>query len=499
METYENEIQDDEEVTLVDALGQQLNAAPWYISSVGIHCILFLILLMIPVNIKDREERIVQIQVSTVEPIDDIEIEPIVDPIDTPIEPKDIIEDTIVVDEPIVNVENIEISDKIETEDDMESENALGDPDNISSVDSEYVGKPALMGVGSSGNSGGGGVFGDRTGGGKRITTRTNGGTPKTKDAVKFGLKWLVSHQEADGSWSSVDHEGTKNVDVAVTSLALLALLGDGNSSKFGPYKTNVRRATAWLKYQQKESGLVGEYRYQHPIAGMALAEAFGMGDKTTRDAAVKALELSIKSQNTSGGWDYNPNSNRSDTSVTGWFIMQLKSAKVSGLHVESEVFEKATDYIQRATTKPNSVADKCSTSYSSNGEVKRGGGSQSMTAVGMTCLQFLGLGKGDEQVIGLANSSITSKINPNSIDFYKVYYQALGFFQTGVKDKYWKEFVDPFRVSMTSAQVKDGTVQELKGSWNPDKHHCAVGGRVLSTALGCLSMEVFYRYNVVK
>ena len=61
----------------------------------------------------------------------------------------------------------------------------------------------------------------------------------------------------------------------------------------------------------------------------MALCEAYGMTqDRELREPAQKAIDFIIKSQDPSrGGWRYRPQEG-SDTSVTGWQLMALKSPR---------------------------------------------------------------------------------------------------------------------------------------------------------------------------
>jgi hypothetical protein len=493
IEYEEDEIED---VTLKAAVMAQFSQAPWYCSSIAVHTVILLILLLLPVAHDQTNHRRIVITTEIVE-------EPIVEDIDEPdpdLETKDpevTDPENLKLDEVIIKTTDIQISDHFETDDDMDTDTALGDPDNISDVDHEFIGTPSLMGVGNSGGKGGGGRFGFRTGGGRGDKVREGGGDRGTESSVNMALRWLAAHQESDGRWNCKKYGGglKHGDDHAVTALALLAFLGAGNSSRFGKYRRNVKAASDWLMNEQK-NGHIGTHRYTSGLTLMAMAETYGMSmDRKYRKSAQAAADWAVKSQCKTGAWDYKPNSDRSDTSVTGWWIMGIKSAKVSGLHIPSETYELALEYIKKATTKAGSV------SYSSNGgAVKAGGGSPRMTAVGLTCLQFLGVDKKNERVKGCADS--TSKINPQpeKFDFYLWYYQALGLFQMGVKSDYWKNFNESMKTSLLTTQVKVGTVQQNKGSWNPDTDKYGPSwGRVGQTAIGALMLEIYYRYKEVK
>ncbi|MGA0059497.1 MAG: hypothetical protein ACO3RU_07915, partial [Planctomycetota bacterium] len=79
--------------------------------------------------------------------------------------------------------------------------------------------------------------------------------------AVERGLQWIASSQAEDGRWDadSANSSGGAVHDVGVTGLALLALLGQGNTPKSGPHAEAVAKGLAWLMGQQDpETGLVG-------------------------------------------------------------------------------------------------------------------------------------------------------------------------------------------------------------------------------------------------
>src|SRR6185503_11519647 len=92
-------------------------------------------------------------------------------------------------------------------------------------------------------------------------------------------------------------------------------------------------------------------------IAGMALAEAAGMGrDSYTKEAAQKALEYSVNIHqcgegSDKRGWRY-AIQQEGDLSNSGWFVMQLKSGKVAGLTIPHGGFEGADWFLNHVEGK---------------------------------------------------------------------------------------------------------------------------------------------------
>jgi hypothetical protein len=80
---------------------------------------------------------------------------------------------------------------------------------------------------------------------------------------------------------------------------------------------------------------------------------------------------------------------------------------------------------------------------------------------------------------------------------FYYWYYGTLGMFQMG--GEHWKAWNQAMKKTLLDNQCKggpmDGSVQDKDGSWDPHSWIDLYGGRVFTTALGALSLEVYYRY----
>lgn len=492
-EELEEEFCEDEDDSLAFALSQQMRSAPWYMGSVGFHIVVFIILMLIPPPSSRSEKPKINIVTEMLkEEVPEFEDPPNVDIVqdDNKLEAEVDTEVQVETNVEIVTTE-LEISTEIEMDNNSEEppseDAALGE---ISDTPA-----PSFMGVGVGGGGGGSGGFGFRAGGNDKKRALARGGGDKgTEASVNLALEWLAAHQEEDGSWDPAKYGGGKWKH-GITSLALLAFLGGGNSTRFGRYRDNVQRAVNWLMSEQKENGMIGSHRYECGIALMAMAESYGMsGDSSIRSSAQAIADYCAKTQSSSGGWEYTPNPTNSDSSVTGWYVMGLKSARVAEIYIDSEVYEKALQnfihgtsasggcYYKKGGASPSDIAP---------------GNSKVLGAVSLTCMQFLGQPREDAKVIACAELASNNPPNSGHVDYYYIYYQALGLFQMGTRSHYWNVFNGPMKDTLLGVQVKDGTVEQLKGSFpfEVDKHGTQFS-RVGTTAIAALTLQVYYRYH---
>lgn len=101
--------------------------------------------------------------------------------------------------------------------------------------------------------------------------------TAAEREAITEGLKWLAEHR-VDGHWIGADAEDQRTA-VLVTGVAMLAMLGDGNTMRSGPHKDPLKTAVVWYRDllnandtflpKDRDDAVV------HAIATTALGEAF--------------------------------------------------------------------------------------------------------------------------------------------------------------------------------------------------------------------------------
>jgi len=93
---------------------------------------------------------------------------------------------------------------------------------------------------------------------------------------------------------------------------------------------------------------------------------------------------------------------------------------------------------------------------------------------------------------------TIPARKMSRNVNFYYWYYATLCMFQVG--GDHWNTWNKNMKSTLITNQRKggplDGTNKDVDGSWDPiGGGHVSYGGRVFSTALGALTLEVYYRY----
>ena len=322
------------------------------------------------------------------------------------------------------------------------------------------------------------------------------GGGLQSRTAVDSALHWLAMHQEADGSWDAAKYEGTDEADLGVTGLAVLAFMGAGNTPRKGEYLRTVAKGLEALLRQQTSDGRIGQKfsLYSHAISTIALAEAYGRTrDERYATAAQKAIAFSEKAVNTDGGWRYQPKTDVSDMSVTAWFVQAFKTAKLANLKFNNTVFSQALTFVDSCTDKGGSKDSSGGVGYTYEANQEYGRGHPALTSAGMMIRQFTGTGVKNHLLV--KGAEITRNLPPDwkKKDFYYWYYATYAMHNMGEEYRLW--WNGKIRDVLLAHQSRE---EPHTGSWDPkeDKWGDKRGGRVYTTALGALCLEVYYRYN---
>jgi hypothetical protein len=316
------------------------------------------------------------------------------------------------------------------------------------------------------------------------------GGTPGSEAAVANGLAWLASHQHNNGGWN-FDHReggkcdcpdfGTAGTTTGATALALLPFLGAGYTHQHGEHQEVVKKGLYYLQGRMRKAPQGGDFMegtmYAQGLTAIALCEAYAMTkDPELRPFAQDAIDYICYAQHTEGGWRYFPGQ-PGDTTVFGWQFMALKSAYLAKLEVPSPVIERASHYL-----------DTVQTNGGANYGYLRPAQDPTPSAVGLLSRMYIGWPHEKPELA--KGVSYLAKLGPSKEDMYFNYYatQVLHHYEGPAWEKWNKEL----REYLIKTQAKNG---HARGSWYfPDKHALS-GGRLYTTAMCVMILEVYYRH----
>jgi hypothetical protein len=334
------------------------------------------------------------------------------------------------------------------------------------------------------------------------------GGTMATQHAVAAALQWLTRHQGEEGNWSfrkytaqctdeSCTGADSAASDAGATGMALLCYLGAGQTHKSrGPYRMNIERGLVWLVRHQEHNGNLGKDcacpMYSHAMATMALCEAFGLsGDRNVGMAAQGAVNFILAAQNKKDcGWGSHAG-DAGDMVATVWQIMALKSAQMAGLNVggsggSGSIFDLAGKWLDAVKTGPNGSQFRAQPGSAAT---------PAASAMGLLCRQYLGAKRTDPLMADGVRYLLKNLPEAKIQDVTYAYYGTLVLHNYSGRE--WDTWNRAVRKLLTGAQTTDSTC--ANGSWDPGKRakeqRVAPAGRLMATALSCLTLEVYYRY----
>jgi hypothetical protein len=327
------------------------------------------------------------------------------------------------------------------------------------------------------------------------------GASPRTEAAVAAALEWLASVQSDDGRWDADafgagretrtlghDRRGAgAQADTGVSGLALLAFLGNGETHLEGKHRETVQHGLEYLLASQAANGsLAGNAEffasmYCHGIATLALSEAYALsGDQRLLPGLKRAMAYTIEAQHHGGGWRYQPY-DAGDMSQFGWQLMALKSAELGGISIPVGTRTRMATFLRSCSSgKSRGLA-----SYRAGDRVSR-----TMTAEALVCRYFLEAENSPAATAEAAAYLLEERPGEGQANYYYWYYGTVAMFQRQGDD--WTRWNAALQSELLNRQRWDGGAV---GSWDPDDQWGGYGGRIYSTSLAALSLEVYYRY----
>ncbi len=334
--------------------------------------------------------------------------------------------------------------------------------------------------------------------------------------AVERGLAWLAKQQQRDGSFPTLPFG-----QPAVSGLCEMAFLAHGHLPSEGKYGEQLSRTVDYVAGCQKQNGLVTlvgprgstitrqvvhdigtTASYNHAIGSLVLSENYSVAGAEVAERLEPVIEKSIEAalemqrwpkrrDVDRGGWRYvdvfsgEEEDFDSDLSVTGWYLMFLRSAKNAGFDVPQEPIDDAVGYVRRCFNPEYGVFQLMATRANRR--------SRGMAGAGILALAHAGQHESTEakaagdwllnydfnQYNALEEFGRTGWVDDRY--HYSAFNCCQGMYQLG--GDYWREFFPPLARTLIANQQPDG-------SWLAESHYADQKyGDAYCTALVLLSL----------
>lgn len=341
----------------------------------------------------------------------------------------------------------------------------------------------------------------------ERGSSREASLTTERRAAIRRACDWLVTKQAPSGEFS------VNRAPVAITSLAVLALMTGGSGIDRGPHGEAVRRGVDWLVRltAKPRAGVKDGYLWQvgdadsrmhgHGYAMLALASGLASADgdaaKDIRRVLALAVRCAEESQTPTGGWGYNPTPSQDhEGSVTVTIAQGLRAAHDAGVRVSSEIVSNGLRYL-RQSQKPDG-----SFKYS----IQQDRSTYALTAAAISSFMLLGRYRGDqddrtriEDGVRFLKQSVHDVLVRPEWPFYGHFYAAWAAWQydgddpadegtsRGRLDPDSKRFYGPWHALVFRALLDQ---QRVEGSWHDDSERFGFPPE-LPTAFAALTLGI--------
>ena len=219
-----------------------------------------------------------------------------------------------------------------------------------------------------------------------------------------------------------------------------------------------------------------------------------------------RALIYLLDMQGEGGGWDYDQRypskradfepSSRNDLSISGWAIMALVAAREANFEIPAENLDRLGAYLHECTR------DNGDAVYANRG-TRAGDRGMAMLAVSNVSRRLLG-----EPVDSWTQQQQLARMSKkppvwsdagtlHGSNMYYWYYGTIAMMLSKDSedgDSRWRQWNIALKRTLLDNQIKSGA---RRGSFDPVGHWAKhSGGRVYSTALCVLNLEIYYRYE---
>jgi len=236
--------------------------------------------------------------------------------------------------------------------------------------------------------------------------------------SIADGLCWLRFHQNPDGSWCYTYPDGTKVESVGVTAMAVMAFLNYGISEE----DSTVAKGLKYILSHQNADGAITSSIHTHIYdTSLAVLALLATNNESYKGVVQKAVSYLIQAQQDEGegasqsdwfygGWGYETGETHwADLSNTQFVLLALHEADQKGwANVPDDVWQKALIFVTRCQNLKQTNPDYAKyddggffynpimNPWVPGGDMKSYG---SMTAAGLWSLICCGLDENDIRV----------------------------------------------------------------------------------------------------
>jgi hypothetical protein len=335
------------------------------------------------------------------------------------------------------------------------------------------------------------------------VASAADGDKP-TETSVQWALRWLKNHQAPDGHWDAksfgsmcklnlCDGAGDMVADSKhaqlPTGLGLLAFLGAGETNEHGTNKATVANALKYLRGAQDAQGFCGDPTLPdalvaHAVAALALTESYGMAGTTKHQAtAQQAVNALAVSPAANGPWraDF-AKDGAVDAKALPWIVCVLKSAEMSRLDVDVDAMKRVVAWFETRTD--------ASTGAVTDPATKRA--DDALTATGVLARAFVGRTPKTDPAMAAAAATLAKSAAFETATPMTRHFTALALFLAASDAERARWHAAAKAALEKSQRMEPG--RDERGSWDPKDDASKSAGRLVATALSCLTLQVVSR-----
>lgn len=302
--------------------------------------------------------------------------------------------------------------------------------------------------------------------------------------SVQRGLRYLAARQQPNGTLGVSRH----SANVAIASLAGMAWLASGSTPNAGEFQQNLARQLRYVLDCGQLGGLLQEKdpapgfgaMYAHGFGLLFLAELLGMSPEPRMPSKIaSAVRLITSSQNSDGGWRYEPVREDADVSVTACQLIALRSAASAGVELASETVEKGLNYLLA-----------CRNSDGGFRYMLRDGPSEFSRSA--ACLTALRVAPAEAPIQVSGGIDYLMKFKPGATAAKRIQYYFYGHYYAA--QAFWHVGGEAWRTWFTAIRDELLERQQQNGSWNDDispEYGTAMACLILQTPIGYLPIFV--------